>query len=377
MKKYRVLVCGTTYGQVYLSAFLARRPNFRLAGILGKGSLRSKQYARQFGVPYYHRVEEVPGDIDIACVVVRSTIAGGEGTFLAKAFLQRGMHVIQEHPVHAGDIAACLELAEAKGVCYHVNSHYVHVEPVTRFIDYLEKAREARQPLFIEATASLQTLYSLSDIIGRALGGVQPYALTDPLVWDDSLMRKNAYDFIPFTCLQGVIKGIPATLKIQNYHDPQAFDNHFLVMHRVSIGTTGGSLTLVNTHGPVVWSQAFSIEEGQEELSFGKRKTAFSGYREPTAISFNGERAPALADIAVKQWPAAIHRALEQMKYQIESGRAAPGQSKEYLLDLSGLWLDITRRIGAPRIMKISPAPAPVPDPLAYAQGIEDQGGVK
>ena len=59
------------------------------------------------------------------------------------------------------------------------------------------------------------------------------------------------------------------------------------------------------------------------------------------------------------------------MKYQIESGRDAPGQSKEYLLDVSGLWLDITRRIGAPRIMKIPPAPAPIPDPAAYARGLK------
>ena len=367
MKKYRVLVCGTTYGQVYLSSFLMRNTDFRLAGIMGKGSPRSKQYARYFGVPLYGSVDEVPGDIDIACVVVRSTIAQGEGTFIARQFLKRGINVIQEHPVHAGDIAACLELAESNNARYHVNSHYVNVDPVTTFIDYMEKAVEKRKPLFIEATASLQTLYSLTDIIGRAVGGFRPYALSDPVKWDESMTEANHHDFIPFTCLQGVIKGIPVTLKIQNYYDPDAFDNNFLVMHRVSAGTDSGNLTLVNTHGPVVWSQGFSIlEDSGGENSFRKRKTAFTAYTAPTAVSFAGIKAPSLSDVAKKEWPGAIHRALRQMKDHIESGISAPGQSKEYLLDLSGLWLEITRRMGTSRTMKIPMAPAPLPDPLLY-----------
>jgi thiazolinyl imide reductase len=367
MKKYRVLVCGTTYGQVYLSFFLRRNTDFRLAGIMGKGSPRSKQYAKDFGVPLYGSVDQVPDDIDIACVVVRSTIARGEGTFIAGQFLKRGIHVIQEHPVHAGDMAACLELAESNNACYHVNSHYVNVEPVTTFIDYMEKAMENRKPFFIEATASLQTLYSLTDIIGRAVGGFRPCVLSEPVKWDESMTEANHQNFIPFVCLQGVLKGIPVTLKIQNYYDPDAFDNNFLVMHRVSIGTDSGNLTLVNTHGPVIWTQGFSIlENSGSENFFHNRKTAFTGYTAPTAVSFNGRTAPSLSDIARREWPDAIHRAFIQMKDHIESGIPAPGQSREYLLDLSGCWLEITRRLGASCTMKIPTAPAPLPDPETY-----------
>ena len=65
MKKYRVVICGTQYGQVYLSAFLARNSYFQLAGIMGKGSARTLQYAKEFGVPLYKSVSEIPSDIDI------------------------------------------------------------------------------------------------------------------------------------------------------------------------------------------------------------------------------------------------------------------------------------------------------------------------
>ena len=136
MKRYRVLVCGTAYGQVYLSTFLKRNSCFQLAGILGKGSERTKRFAQEFGVPWYSSVNELPNGIDIACVAIRSTIAGGQGTMIAKELLKKGIHVIQEHPVHSGDIQNCLKVAKENCVYYQVNSHYVHVKPVTMFIDY-------------------------------------------------------------------------------------------------------------------------------------------------------------------------------------------------------------------------------------------------
>lgn len=39
-------------------------------------------------------------DFDMACVVIRSTAVGGKGTEIAGALLEKGIHVIQEHPVH-------------------------------------------------------------------------------------------------------------------------------------------------------------------------------------------------------------------------------------------------------------------------------------
>jgi thiazolinyl imide reductase len=351
MKKYRVIVCGTQYGQVYLSAFLSGNPDFRLAGILANGSQRSKQYAKEFGVNLYTRVSEVPPDIHAACVVVRSTAAGGEGTKLAKEFLKRGIHVIQEHPVHPRDIENCLDLAQENNVYYHVNSHYIHVEPITTFIDYLEKAREKQKPLFIEATCSLQTTYSLLDIIGRALGGIQPYGFTRAIQWEpllgQELKKHSPLGIIPFKCLQGIIKGVPVTLKIQHYYDPEDFDNHLLIMHRVCIGMNNGNLSLVNTHGPVVWSESFSINNNhKEENSFGKRKTAFIGCKTPTAELCSEHTAPSLADVAMKQWPDAVRRALNHLKENILTGLPPLEQSRQYLVDLGNIWINLMKQLG-------------------------------
>ncbi|GHM26295.1 hypothetical protein ECZU45_00820 [Escherichia coli] len=63
---------------------------------------------------------------DIACIVVRSTVAGGTGTQLARHFLTRGVHVIQEHPLHPDDISSLQTLAQEQGCCYWVNTFYPH-----------------------------------------------------------------------------------------------------------------------------------------------------------------------------------------------------------------------------------------------------------
>lgn len=74
----KIVVCGTLFGQVYLSAFKTAFEGGELAGILAQGSERSRQLAHAYGVPLYHHVDELPDDINMACVVIRSTIVGGK-----------------------------------------------------------------------------------------------------------------------------------------------------------------------------------------------------------------------------------------------------------------------------------------------------------
>src|SRR6218665_115239 len=104
-KTRRVLIAGAKFGEMYLNAFLQAQPGLELAGLLAPGSLRAQQLAHAFGIPLYTSVDQVPDGIDIACVVVRSTVVGGTGTALAEAFLRRGVHVVQEHPMHPDDAA--------------------------------------------------------------------------------------------------------------------------------------------------------------------------------------------------------------------------------------------------------------------------------
>ncbi|MBK3558799.1 Gfo/Idh/MocA family oxidoreductase [Streptomyces sp. MBT56] len=107
----RVVVCGTRFGQVYAAALTRAPERFRLVGILARGSARSAALAEEYGVPLYDAVEQLPDDVDAACVVVSTAVGGGRGAELAKELLERGIHVLQEHPVHPDELAECLRVA--------------------------------------------------------------------------------------------------------------------------------------------------------------------------------------------------------------------------------------------------------------------------
>lgn len=72
-----------------------------MGGILARGSDNAVACAQGYNVPLYTDINQLPHNgINVACVVVRSTVVGGQGTKLANDLLMRGIHVIQEHPVH-------------------------------------------------------------------------------------------------------------------------------------------------------------------------------------------------------------------------------------------------------------------------------------
>ena len=79
------MVCGTRFGEHYLAALAHPDSPLRLAGILARGSERSRLLAEKFGVPLWRSVEQIDDAVTVACVAVRSRMVGGEGSALAEA----------------------------------------------------------------------------------------------------------------------------------------------------------------------------------------------------------------------------------------------------------------------------------------------------
>ncbi|MDO6544749.1 Gfo/Idh/MocA family oxidoreductase [Photobacterium sanguinicancri] len=367
MKTYRVVVCGTLFGQVYLSAFKKHFPGFELAGILARGSERSITLAKKYGVALYREVDELPNDIDIACVVVRSAIVGGEGSQLAHALLKKGIHVLQEHPVYEKDVIECLKLAREKGIQYQINTHYPNVPAVRHFIEYLKKARETQQPCFIEATCGVQVVCGLLDILGQSLGGVTPFEFSAISDWSESMMRKSVVS-PPYQVIQGVFAGIPLILKIQNQLDPDDPDNHFHIMHRITVGLPSGNLVLVNTHGPVLWNRAFHIPRkplgnGVRELLDKQQAPEF--YQPASCEVLFGEK-PTLEEIIDEHWPNAIKQALQGMVKNIETPNRSTAQ---YLLGQAAVWRSLMGCIGNPEVIS---AQDPVPTSPSIVEWLTD-----
>ncbi len=354
----RVVVCGTGFGRVYLSAFpksasqKEEGPDFplRLTGVLGRGSPRSKACAERYGVPLLTDPDQVPELADVACVVVPNGVGGGEGAALARHLMERGVHVLHEHPIHQVELAECLRTARRHGVQYRLNTFYPHLAPVRRFLAAARHLAERQELLYAEAACAIHVSYDLIDILGQAIGGLRPWRLTDPSPSGGG----------PFRTLEGSLAGIPVTLRVLNQLDPEDPDNHTHLLHRATLGFTGGTLILAGTHGPVLWSPALPAPRGDDgELDFDTE--AHRLVHLPSVQPVGPAEAPTHREVYADVWPDGVRRALRAMVDAVDSGED-PMRAGQYHLTLSQIWQDLTARLGYPELVR-RPAPEPVTAP--------------
>ncbi|MFJ7240362.1 Gfo/Idh/MocA family oxidoreductase [Streptomyces olivaceus] len=349
---FRVLVCGTNFGRFYAEA-ARRRPGHALAGILSRGSAASREHARSLGVPHYTDVGGLPEDIDAACVAVSSSISGGQGTELARALMDRGIHVLQEHPVHLTELTENLTHARRRGVQYRLNTHYPHVAPVRAFIDAARRLVVRQRPLFVDAATPVHLMHPLVDILGQALGTLRPWRFADPAPLPDAIGPQ------PFRSLQGVFAGVPLTLRVHHQLDPSDRDNHALHWHRISLGTEGGVLTLADTHGPVLWSPRLHIgRDADRRFVLDGPGTGRLGLATTSVV---GDTVP-FRTVFSDLWPEAVGSALDGLRDAAEQGGDAL-RAGQYDLAVCRIWTDLAARLGPPEIVRpATPRPLAVSD---------------
>lgn len=347
----KVVVAGTSFGRIYLDA-VASTPGFTLTGILGRGSQTTHALAERHAVPVLSSADEVGDDVDIACVVVGSAINGGPGAEIAQSLLRRGVHVLQEHPLHPDEITACVRAAREGDVIHHVNTLYPDVEPVRCFVAAAQRLREQQPPLFVDAACSSQILYPLLDVIGRALGAVRPWAFAEPAAPDPAVIRASRLDQ-PFLFVQAAIAGVSVTLRVQNQINPADRDNHALLLHRLAIGFDGGVLTLADSHGPVLWNPRMYAprdDEGRLVLDGppNERLDTLS-----TSLLGN-QQTSTYREVFTRLWPDAVAVALRRLRDEVA---ADPSQrtTAQWGLAVSRVWADLTARLGPPQLIDSAP----------------------
>ncbi|KRV64426.1 Gfo/Idh/MocA family oxidoreductase [Pseudomonas citronellolis] len=344
----RVIVCGTTFGAIYLQG-IARLPrHYRLAGILGRGSAQSRACAEHWKVPLYNSVEALPAKVDLACVAVRSAVVGGPGTELAKALLERGIHVIQEHPVHHDEVAACLRIARQRGLQYRLNPFYSDLAPVRCFIDAAHHVLSQREALYIDAACSVHVLFPLVEMLGQALGGLRP--------WTFAMQPQGTG---PFLNVAGNLAGVPLALRVQNQLNPADPDNHTQVLHRITLGTSGGTLSLTDTHGSVLWSPRAHVQRNPQGVLEMDGDSAALDLAVSSLIGH--PQPPTLRQVFSELWPASIARSLERFHLSLQ--RPADPALTQFHLSCCKVWQQLGAELGPPQI--ISPAP-PVPLDLSH-----------
>ncbi|MGC9376896.1 Gfo/Idh/MocA family oxidoreductase [Streptomyces sp. MH13] len=357
----RTVVAGTNFGRFYVDA-VREHPDFELTGILARGSGHSRALAERLGVPCYAGTDELPDDIDVACVVVPSAVMGGSGTELSQALLHRGVHVLQEHPLHPDELSETLRIARKRGLQYRVNTHYVHVEPVRVFLEAARRLRDRQRVLYVDAASPVHVLAPLIDILGRALGGLRPWQLGDvAAVGSDVLATSDGR--APVRTLHGALAGVPLTLRVQNEIHPGDRDNHALFWHRVALATEGGVLTLADTHGPVLWHpRMHSPRDDGHRLVFRSGPGA-EWLRLPTSsvVGDASQEQHSFDEVFSRLWPSAVSDALGQLRDAIREG-ADVLRTAQHDLAVFRVWRDLMAGLGPPELIR-----PPAPTPLAVA----------
>ena len=303
MRKLRVIVCGVGFGRYYIEAILRLPDLFELVGILSRGSKNSIKLAEKYGVPLMTDIEEISKEnVDAVCVVVKSSIVGGNGTDIVMQLLEKGIHVIQEQPIHSEEYKKCLIIAKNNHCKYQLNTFYPYLDSVRKFISIAIRLRKAMPITYIIAESSVQVLFPLLDILNQILGGVQPYKL-------EKLQGENVQRFSIFNWL---IKKCPVTLIVDNQMDVAAPESNLVMFHRITLGTPKGTLMLTDTHGGVLWTPVFHEDlKKQDKLEYDEI------FQIETQEYVNDQPIGNLGDIVTERWPNCMEYVLRKFYQDI------------------------------------------------------------
>ena len=325
MKNIRVLLCGTVFGRIYLRGIKDSQV-WKLSGILSRGSEKSAKLAERYNVPLYKDVDDVPeGEYDVAFVVVRSGIVGGEGHKLAGRLLDKHINVVQEQPVHAEEAAELFKRAAENDVSYTVNTFYPYMDASKQFFTRLSELKKNEDILSIDGCCSLPVLLPFIDQIGRAAGGLRPWNI-------DNVLTNGACDFIT-----GNIRGIPFSIRLQGRRRENI--NQAYILNQINVMTASGNLIMTDVNGQVIWiKKPYVVEEYIKAVEKDITKDV-------PATEIVYDAGPKHFSCLYRDtWPKAVERFLEEKEDKILSSKPDTAEM-QYYLSVCGLWKELYKML--------------------------------
>lgn len=326
-RRLRAIVVGATFGAVYAKALAARQSPVELVGLLSTGSTTSAALAERLGISLYTSIESLPL-VDIAFVVVRSGVVGGDGVQIAEQLLSRGVHVLQEQPVHADEIVALLRIAAANAVLYGVNDFYSHVAPMRQFIAAAKNLHGIARISYIHARSSLHVVYPLFGILASIVRSLTPARIVLSERTDG-----------PFVAGRVVLGDIPVDLLVQNELCASDPDNHARLLHAITVGCDAGELVLAHTHGSTRWHTR-------------PHRSAGAAMDQPISEIVGIPFEPSADDVLNELWPDGIRAAAAEFAQAVRRGRTMVSQRTVRAIRL---WSDFTSAMGPATLIEAQP----------------------
>jgi thiazolinyl imide reductase len=326
----RAIVVGATFGVVYAEALAAPHSPVELVGLLSTGSTASAELAERLGVSLHTSLDSLP-HVDVAFVVVRSGVVGGQGTQICEQLLTRGIHVMQEQPVHADEILSLLRVAKANSTLYAVNDFYCRVAPMRQFIGAARALDKIARIRYVHARSSIHVVYPLFTILSAVVGPLTPAQIMVPPRFKSTESTESS-----FVAGRIALGDVTVDLLIQNELCANDPDNYARLMHTITVGSDAGELVLAHTHGSTQWHRRPHAEAGSLQIA------------EPVGIDFE----PTTAQVRNELWPDAVRLAAADFIESIDSSRTMISQR---FIRATRLWSDFTSAIGPATLIDPKP----------------------
>lgn len=339
MKK--AIVGGTRFGQFYLEA-LRLLPDVEVVGILAKGSEKSIKCAEYYGIELYTDMEALPGDIDFACVAIKSGVMGGEGDLVAQKLMQRGIPVIFEQPLQIKEAADCFLISEKSEVKFMIGNLYMNLPAVKNFIENVKRLSRTTQPLYINIDFATQVSYPLIQILDCILPSAR-----------SSGLRGKILEVQPFQSAVVVTDGIEINYRAHNEIDQRDLDGYLHLFFQICVGYPGGRITLSDPHGPVLWQPRVHFPE-EDLIPVMLSECDSLSMKEPNTYVIYSNNTT-LEEIFTKQWPQAIGEDIEKLIGMIsaEDLKGVKPRIQKQLF-LCRQWQQLTQSFGYPYIVEKS-----------------------
>lgn len=324
------IVVGATFGAVYAEALASPDSPVDLVGLVSTGSAASAALSDRLGVPLFTDLDRLP-NVDIAFVVVRSGVVGGDGVAICEQLMARGIHVMQEQPVHGDEILSLLRTAKANSVLYAVNDFYSRVAPMRQFIDAAQTLENKAGIQYIHARSAIHVSYPLFTILSTIVGPLTPARIM--------LAPRNESAQSSFAAGRLLLGDVTVDLLIQNELCATDPDNHTRLLHTITVGSEAGELVLAHTHGCTRWHRRPRADVAAAALPIS----------EPVGVDYQ----PTAAEVRNQLWPNAVRLAALDFVESVDRSRTPLSQR---FIRATRLWSDFTSALGPATLINPQPA---------------------
>ncbi|MBR1692655.1 MAG: Gfo/Idh/MocA family oxidoreductase [Lachnospiraceae bacterium] len=335
----KAIICGTRFGQFYIEA-LRRIPDIELVGVLARGSRRSQSCAEHYHLSLFNRIEEIPGEVELACVAVKSEVMGGNGNRLALELMKRGIHVLFEQPIHFKEAAHCFRAAQQYRVKFAVADLYTRLGAVKNFRENVMRISEKEKPLYVHVDFATQVSYPLMHLLSELLPGLRNWKVQGEI-------KETA----PFQLLSVLADGTQVTFRAHNEADQADMDGYLHLFFQITAGYSGGRLSLLDPHGPVLWQPRVHFPE-EELIPAALTENAPPGMEEPNVCVLYSEEALTQREIFTDRWCEALREEIEAFSELIDcEDRAGEAKRLQKQVFYGQMWQQLMQRLGYPQIV--------------------------